>query len=279
MTLKEAQDSGKAQLQEVGIQEAPLDAWYLLEFVTRVDRATYFGNPNRLLTVEEEALYRTLIAQRAKRIPLQHLTGVQEFMGYVFQVNEHVLIPRQDTEILVEQVLEWVPQEECTIKVLDLCTGSGCILISLMGLRPQIEGVGVDISKEALEVATRNGIYNGVHPTWVKSDLFTEITEEFDIIVSNPPYIKTAEIETLEAEVREHDPLLALDGKEDGLFFYHAIIEQATQYLKQDGMLTFEIGHDQGEAVSEYMKAHGFVDVEVKKDLAGLDRIVYGRVQ
>ena len=279
MTLKEAQDSGKAQLQEVGIQEAPLDAWYLLEFVTRVDRATYFGNPNRLLTVEEEALYRTLIAQRAKRIPLQHLTGVQEFMGYVFQVNEHVLIPRQDTEILVEQVLEWVPQEECTSKVLDLCTGSGCILISLMGLRPQIEGVGVDISKEALEVATRNGIYNGVHPTWVKSDLFTEITEEFDIIVSNPPYIKTAEIETLEAEVREHDPLLALDGKEDGLFFYHAIIEQATQYLKQDGMLTFEIGHDQGEAVSEYMKAHGFVDVEVKKDLAGLDRIVYGRVQ
>ncbi len=279
MTLKEAQEFGRAQLLQANIPDPAIDAWYLLEFVTRVNRAAYFGNPDRVLTPEEEACYQQLVARRSQRIPLQHLTGVQEFMGYVFQVNEHVLIPRQDTECLVEQVLEWIPPDADNLEVLDLCTGSGCILISLMGLRPQIQGVGVDISPEALEVAKRNGIHNQVDPTWIQSDLFAKVTGTFDIIVSNPPYIRTAEIEALEAEVKEHDPLLALDGKEDGLFFYHAIIEQAPQYLKKNGMLAFEIGHDQGESVSEYMKLHGFVDVEVKKDLAGLDRIVYGHVQ
>ncbi|MFI3207832.1 MAG: peptide chain release factor N(5)-glutamine methyltransferase [Eubacteriales bacterium] len=286
MTLKDALDYGKANLVKADIQEANLDAWYLLEYVSHVSRATYYGNPDYILEEEQETLYKEVIAQRCKRIPLQHITGVQEFMGFVFRVNEHVLIPRQDTEILVETALDHIPKDltrrENTsekIKVLDMCTGSGCILISLMQMRETIEGTGVDISKEALKVAKMNADLNHVSCSFIESDLFENIEGRYDVIVSNPPYIRTQVIEELEEEVKLHDPMLALDGREDGIYFYKKIIESAREYLNPEGMLFFEIGHDQGEVVANEMRNQKFLEVKVKKDLAGLDRVVYGHVQ
>lgn len=275
MTLREAYEYGQEQLKKVQIEDAALDAWYLLEHVTGITRASYFMDMNRLLDEEEEAKYRECVAIREKHVPLQHITGVQEFMGFEFCVNEHVLVPRQDTEVLVESVLEVL---EPGMRVLDMCTGSGCILISLLKLsdRGTVSGTGVDISEEALEVACRNAEKIDVDAKFLHSDLFSNVTGQYDVIVSNPPYIRTAVIEELKEEVKFHDPTLALDGKEDGLYFYRKIIKAASDYLKPDGRLYFEIGHDQGEDVSRLMREAGFANVTVKKDLAGLDRVVFG---
>lgn len=275
MTLKEAYEYGQVQLKNVQIEDADLDAWYLLEYVTGVSRAMYFMDMNKALSVEEERLYCECVAIRAKHVPLQHITGVQEFMGLEFCVNEHVLVPRQDTEVLVESVLEVLKPG---MRVLDMCTGSGCILISLLKLCgfDDVSGVGADVSEGALKVARDNAEKLGVDATLVHSDLFSNVTQQYDLIVSNPPYIRTAVIEELKDEVKFHDPLLALDGKEDGLYFYRRIVEESTQYLNIGGRLYFEIGHDQGEEVSSLMKEAGFADVTVKKDLAGLDRVVFG---
>ena len=293
--LKEALEYGINRLSEAKISEAELDAWYLLSHVTKIDRGTYFAEIKRPLTKEQEKCYLELIGKRADRIPLQHLTGEQEFMGLTFQVNEHVLVPRQDTEILVEEALKTV----CPgMRILDMCTGSGCILLSLLwyankknGLvcgkineelweRFAVTGVGVDISEDALNVAEKNrkAVLGALASAAIfqESDLFAQIEGRFDMIVSNPPYIRTAVIATLEEEVRCHDPLLALDGKEDGLYFYERIIEESPAFLKQGGRLLFEIGHDQAEAVSELMKQRGFEQIRVKKDLAGLDRVLSG---
>ena len=275
MTLKEAYEYGQEQLKNVGIDDADLDAWYLLEHVTGITRAGYFMDMHRALSEKEEAEYREFVAIRAKHVPLQHITGVQEFMGLAFGVNKHVLVPRQDTEVLVESVLEVLKPE---MRVLDMCTGSGCILISLLKLcgLADVSGVGVDISEEALQVARKNAEKLGVEATWIHSDLFSNIEGQYDVIVSNPPYIRTSVIEELKEEVKFHDPFIALDGKEDGLYFYRRIVEESPQYLKKGGKLYFEIGHDQGDDVSRLMKEAGFSDVTVKKDLAGLDRVVFG---
>ena len=275
MTLKEAYEYGQEQLKNVGIDDADLDAWYLLEYVTGITRAGYFMDMNRVLGEEEEAQYLECVAVRTKHVPLQHITGVQEFMGLEFCVNEHVLIPRQDTEILVESVLDVL---EDGMEVLDMCTGSGCILTSLLKLsgRKNLIGTGVDISEEALKLACKNAEKLGVDATFLCSNLFAGVEEKYDVIVSNPPYIRTSVIEELSEEVKFHDPFLALDGKEDGLYFYRQIIADARKYLKDGGKLYFEIGHDQGEDVSRLMKDNGFTAVTVKKDLAGLDRVVFG---
>ena len=275
MTLKEAYEYGQEQLKNVGIDDADLDAWYLLEHVTGITRAGYFMDMHRALSEKEEAEYREFVAIRAKHVPLQHITGVQEFMGLAFGVNKHVLVPRQDTEVLVESVLEVLKPQ---MRVLDMCTGSGCILISLLKLcgLADVSGVGVDISEEALQVARKNAEKLGVEATWIHSDLFSNIEGQYDVIVSNPPYIRTSVIEELKEEVKFHDPFIALDGKEDGLYFYRRIVEESPQYLKKGGKLYFEIGHDQGDDVSRLMKEAGFSDVTVKKDLAGLDRVVFG---
>ena len=270
MTLKEAYEYGQVQLKNAEIDDAVLDAWYLLEHVIGISRSMYFMDMNREISSEQETMYRTYIANRAKHIPLQHITGVQEFMGLEFCVNEHVLVPRQDTEVLVERALEDL---ESDMQVLDMCTGSGCILLSLLKLcgYANVSGVGVDISEEALKVARQNAESLEVNAQFLHSDLFEKVEGLYDIIVSNPPYIRTSVIEELKEEVKFHDPYLALDGKEDGLHFYRRIVEESPRYLKKGGKLYFEIGHDQGEDVSKLMKDAGFVDVTVKKDLAGLD--------
>lgn len=273
MNLLKAYEFGQKELSMANIEDAATDAWYLLEFVTGISRQAYFMNAQVELEKEQESTYRTYIEMRKSHIPLQHITGEQEFMGFTFRVNEHVLVPRQDTEVLVESVLDVLDSDR---KVLDMCTGSGCILISLMKLGNEVQGTGVDISKKALEVAKQNAKNLGVTPTFLHSDLFENVSGRYDIIVSNPPYIRTKVIEELADEVKLHDPMIALDGKEDGLYFYRKIIAESPNYLEKGGSLYFEIGHDQGEDVKTLMIERGFSDVTVKKDLAGLDRVVFG---
>lgn len=284
LTLKQLYKVGTVKLAEEGIEEFSLDAWYLLEYVTGVSKAMYFADPERAVSEENADRYIDCIRQRAAHIPLQHITGEQEFMGYPFYVNEHVLIPRQDTETLVEEAIQVMRPK---MKILDMCTGSGCIVLSILKMcrekyyMTELQGIGADVSEEALKVARENGRRLEVPVTWIQSDLFAKIPEEekYDVIVSNPPYIETAVIDTLQEEVRLHDPYIALDGKEDGLYFYRRIISEAGKYLKPQGKLMFEIGCDQAEAVEELMKNAGYEQITVKKDLAGLDRVVYGTLQ
>ena len=266
---------GKERLAEAQIEEAALDARLLLEFVCETDRTTLFAHPEKEVSREQEEQYEELIEKRGQHIPLQHLTGQQDFMGLTFAVNEHVLIPRQDTEILVEEMMRDLHDG---VHILDMCTGSGCILLSLLHYSNDTTGVGADLSEEALKVASANAESLGMTERVVfqHSDLFSSIDEKFDIIVSNPPYIRTDVIETLMPEVRDHDPRMALDGTADGLHFYREIIKESEHYLKRGGQLFFEIGHDQADEVSGIMAEAGFIEIKVVKDFAGLDRVVYG---
>ena len=274
LTLQMIYKEGAEILEHAGIPDAKLDAWYLLEYVTGISRASYFGDPKREVPKEQAESYREVILRRAGHIPLQHITVEQEFMGYTFLVNPDVLIPRQDTETLTEEALKFT---EPGMKVLDLCTGSGCILISLMKKCHGLTGTGCDISEKALKTARENGRRLQVEASWIQSDLFEQISERFDLIVSNPPYIRTGVIEELQEEVRLHDPWIALDGKKDGLYFYRRIIAESTGYIRDNGAMMFEIGHDQAEDVVRLMEEAGYTQIRVKKDLAGLDRVVTGR--
>lgn len=279
-TYEELYREGCACLKKAGIAEAALDARLLLEFVCRTDRNTLLAHGDRAVSGEEYRRYSGLTAKRAAHIPLQQLTGEQEFMGLTFIVNEKVLVPRQDTEALVEEALRNLHDG---MRILDMCTGSGCILLSLLQYSNDCEGVGVDLSAEALETAREN--YRcflekrpALKADFIESDLFAGMgaEERFDMIVSNPPYIKTNVIETLMPEVRDYEPVMALDGGEDGLHFYRQIARGAGVHLYGGGMLFFEIGFDQAEEVRGIMEAEGFRDIETVKDFAGLDRVVYG---
>ncbi len=275
--IQEIYREGVKALEDAGIPDAGLDAWYLLEHVTGIKRASYYAHPERELGREEIKRYFSYIEKRGKRIPLQHLTGEQEFMGLSFAVNEHVLIPRQDTETLVETALE---RMKPGMEVLDMCTGSGCILLSLLRLCREegVTGTGTDISSDALAVARKNAERLHVQADFRQGDLFECIEQgrRFDMILSNPPYIPVPVMDTLQDEVRLYDPYTALAGGSDGLFFYGRIIGESILHIKTGGLLLFEIGCEQAEAVSGLMKAAGYEDVMVKKDLAGLDRVVAG---
>ena len=278
MTYRECYEQGCRTLQAAGIEEAILDARLLLEAVCGTDRNDLLVHGDQPVNPEAEEKYLNWIRQRAEHIPLQQLTGEQDFMGLTFAVNEHVLIPRQDTEILVEEVLKELHDR---MRILDMCTGSGCILLSLLHYSNDCEGLGVDLSAEALEVAGRNVLKvltpeKAEHAHFLQSDLFEKVEGKFEIIVSNPPYIASAEVEKLMPEVRDHEPRMALDGTEDGLLFYRRIIKEAGKHLVNSGMLFFEIGYDQGQAVSELMRTSGYREVQVVQDYAGLDRVVLG---
>ncbi len=346
---------GKKILKNAGIVEADLDAWYLFEQIFGISRAQYFlcareniaGNTAQKMAAQEQtgnslesknaldcvelwlkeklSAYENTLEKRASRIPLQQILGQQEFMGLTFFVNEHVLIPRQDTETLVELVLN--EQKDKNISILDMCTGSGCIAVSLKKLGGYACVEGADISEEALKVAKRNseeilensdvnndavssrteqiqnctnltnnqnkqdnseermvsevrrGSQTGV--TFRHSDMFSSFreTEQFNVIVSNPPYVPSAVIEELEPEVRDHEPRGALDGTADGLYFYRILAEECAKHLTPGGHVYFEIGYDQGMAVKELLDNHGFKDTRVIQDLTGKDRVVCGTWQ
>lgn len=346
---------GKKILKNAGIVEADLDAWYLFEQSFGISRAQYFlcarenivGSTAQKMTAQEQtgnslesknaldcvelwlkeklSAYENALKKRVARIPLQQIIGQQEFMGLSFFVNEHVLIPRQDTETLVELVLQ--EQKDKDISILDMCTGSGCIAVSLKKLGGYAHVEGADISEESLKVAKRNSeeilenndvnndavnsrteqIQNCTNltnnqnkqdnseermvsevrrvsqtgVTFRRSDMFSSFrgTEQFNVIVSNPPYIPSAVIEELEPEVRDHEPRGALDGTADGLYFYRILAEECAKHLTPGGHVYFEIGYDQGMVVKELLDNHGFKDTRVIQDLAGKDRVVCGAWQ
>lgn len=309
---------GKKILKNAGIVEADLDAWYLFGQIFGISRAQYFlcareniaGSTAQKMAAQEQtgnslesknahdcvelwlkerlSAYENTLEKRASRIPLQQILGQQEFMGLTFFVNEHVLIPRQDTETLVELVLN--EQKDKNVSILDMCTGSGCIAVSLKKLGGYACVEGADISEEALKVAKRNSeeilenrdvnsSRTGV--IFRRSDMFSAFpeTERFNVIVSNPPYIPSAVIEELEPEVRDHEPRGALDGTADGLCFYRILAEECAKHLTPGGYVYFEIGYDQGAAVKELLDIHGFKDTRVIQDLTGKDRVVCGTWQ
>lgn len=288
-TFHELLTQGTQLLMNAGIEEARLDAWLLLEYTADISRAWYYAHPESEVNEEIVSEYLSLCQKRAEHIPLQHLTHQACFMGYDFYVDERVLVPRQDTEVLAEEALHQLRNMR-TPRILDMCTGSGCLLLSLLMELPDATGTGVDISAAALAVAERNrkNLELEKRAVLVQSDTFSgdyfqknsgNISLEYDMLISNPPYIPTEDIGKLMEEVRFHDPVLALDGREDGLYFYRRITEQAGKYLKPGGWLMYEIGCEQGADVSAIMQGEGFTEVAVKKDLAGLDRVVIGKKQ
>lgn len=286
-TLEALLREGSCALEAAHIEEARLDAWLLLEYVTGRNRAWYFAHSDEPADEQTQQKYMELCRKRGEHIPLQHLTGSACFMGYDFFVDQHVLVPRQDTECLVEEGVRLLKDKE-NPRILDMCTGSGCILLSMLKEIPEASGTGADLSEEALVVAERNRKSLNVEERalFVKSDIFSseyfmqnsgKELPEYDMLISNPPYIATAEIEKLMEEVRLHDPYMALNGREDGLYFYRRITKECDPYLKSGGWLLYEIGYDQGASVTEIMNEVGFCNIEIKKDLSGLDRVVIGK--
>lgn len=272
MIMSDMLSMGADTLRENGIEESGLDAWYLLSYCLGITKSQYYMNMNDDVASEKVNGYRELIGRRARHIPLQYITGSQEFMGIDFKVNESVLIPRQDTEVLAELAVRHAAGK----RVLDMCTGSGCIAVSIAKLAGQSRVTAADISKEALEVAGENARLNNAEVTFIESDLWDNVHGVYDIIVSNPPYITDAEMLTLMPEVGRHEPRLALYGGVDGLDYYSRIIAGAGVHLATDGMIMFEIGCRQAGSVSGLLEAYGYRDIRVEKDLAGLDRVVWG---
>ncbi len=285
MIYRELLEEGKRTLKEAGITDAAIDAGILFEHVTGLGRGALIVRGEEEASERETDTYRLLIEKRSANVPVQHITGRADFMGLEFYVDRNVLIPRLDTEFLVEEMMREVGDGS---SVLDVCTGSGCILISLMRYKNDVDGTGTDISEAALEIARKNeslvfntrtekssegcGLHNSIK--WIRSDMFEAVTGEFDYIVSNPPYIRTDVIDNLMSEVRDHDPMQALDGGADGLRFYRIIAEEAGAHLKRGGKLFLEIGYDQGEDVTGLLERQGFRDIKILKDYSGNERVV-----
>ncbi|MDO5127523.1 MAG: peptide chain release factor N(5)-glutamine methyltransferase [Eubacteriales bacterium] len=277
MTLKEIVCQGEHILKEAGIKDATEDARLLAMYAFDLDYSSFFLQINDDVSDEAAEWFMNYINLRSTHYPCQYIIGTANFMGYEFKVCEDVLIPRPETELLVEQAI-CLSEGKRPCKVLDLCCGSGCIGISYRKLRKEAGYEDyvmlADISKQAVSLADENAMRLGEQVDIVRSDLFGSVDERFDMIISNPPYIKTAVIDTLMEEVRDYEPVLALDGHEDGLYFYDRIIKEARDHLYDGGKLLFEIGHDQSEAVRRLFVDAGYEDIEQKKDYADLDRIV-----
>ncbi|WP_026668516.1 peptide chain release factor N(5)-glutamine methyltransferase [Butyrivibrio sp. AE3009] len=277
MDYRTVYQTGIEQLERAGIAEAKLDARLLLEYACDTDHSTLFAHPDREVSDKELEAYRELLARREQREPVAYILGNWDFMGLTFRVNSDVLIPEQDSELLVEEAMRFC---EDGMKVLDLCTGSGCIGLSLLRFTNYTNLVATDISAKALDVARSNAESLGLsdRATFIETDLFPEIPDKdkrYDLILSNPPYIASSVIEGLAPEVRDYEPRLALDGDEDGLAFYRRIVQNAGDYLYSSGYLIMEIGYDQAEAVTGLMEADGrYHDIEVIKDYGGNDRVI-----
>lgn len=283
LTLAGVVRSAAVKLTECGVENSEYDSFAMMSAINGMDRTYYLVHGSDSVKEEEYERFTEYVKRRCSREPLQHILGKAYFFGYEFKVNADVLIPRSDTEILVEEALKITRNDSV---VIDMCTGSGCIILTLALEKHLKRGIGVDISAEALEVAEQNRkSLLAENIDFVQSDLFGSMAECFktgekaDMIVSNPPYIPTAVINGLSDEVRLYDPMLALDGYDDGLHFYREITSQASAYLKRGGYLLYEIGYDQSEQVEKLMNDVGFEEVSTVKDLAGLDRVVKGRLR
>ena len=273
MKIEELLKEGKIKLIENQIEDANLIARILLQFTLKLNRSEISLKEEQEVKKEDEKKYKEAKEKIVEGVPLQYITNTQEFYSLNFYVNENVLIPQPDTEILVEEVIN-VAKKENKTKILDMCTGSGCIGITLAYYLKNAKITASDISKKALEITKRNSKQNKVEIKLVESDLFKNIEEKFDIIVTNPPYIETNVIKSLSKQVQS-EPIIALDGGKDGLFFYRKLLEEAPKYLEKDGYLCMEIGYDQKEKVIELAKrTEAFSKIEAKQDLAGNDRII-----
>ena len=276
MIVSELIKKAKEYLLERDIEDANTDVYILAEELLNMDRRDIFLNPSKEIADDLTEKFMESVELRGNHIPIQHITGHQEFMGIDFIVNEDVLIPRFDTEILVEQALSFLSNRNEKVDVLDMCTGSGCIAITVDKMCANATVDACDISPKALAVAKKNNECNDCDVNFIESDLFDNITKKYDLFLSNPPYIETEEIKKLDAEVKLYDPMLALDGHEDGLFFYKKIIETLPLFLNDKARAIFEIGYNQSAEVEKLLKDNGFVNVKTVKDLAGLDRVVMG---
>ena len=297
MTYQELISKGADALASSGVLNAKVDAWELFSYCSSIEKKDYLIILRD--EVEDKALiekYKSLIDLRKTRKPLQQILGFTEFMGLTFEVNQNVLCPRQDTELLVEQAISRMEKirkirdidanlfgddfSREKWEILDLCTGSGCVLVSLMKYLPYLSGTGVDISAEALEVARANAKRNMVHPNFLKGDLFEPVFgRKFHLITANPPYIPTDVIDKLMPEVRDFEPKNALDGHEDGLYYYKCIVAGAASYLFDGGWLVVEIGVDQKIPVETIFFENGFSDIRCHKDYAGNDRVVAAQMK
>lgn len=280
---------GEYRLSKAFCMDAKIDAEELFCFLTGTDKVGLFLKAEEEVDTETEEKYFELIDKRAQRVPLQHITGEQEFMGHKFKVSPDVLIPRQDTETLVTEaakIIQETPREKLSFleklkrakewEVLDLCCGSGAVGISIMKICSNVRMTASDISEKALKVAETNAKELHTKVRFLQGDMFEPHEgKKFDMIVSNPPYIKTLMISILQEEVKSHEPIQALDGGSDGLDFYRIIVSRAADHLKKDGFLIMEIGHDQGEDLRKMLRDDGrYTPAEVIRDLPGKDRVV-----
>ena len=280
MTIKEIIIRYSKELEEIS-PTPRLDVETLLQKALGVDRLYILLNLDNDLSEDEEKTFNKFIEERLNNRPIAYIVGNREFMGLDFYVQEGVLIPRPDTEVLVEEVIE-IAKDKGQIEILDIGAGSGAITVSLAKYLENAKLTSVDISEIALEIAKKNAISNNVEDriNFVKSDLFSSLNknQKFDIIVSNPPYIKREVIDTLDKQVKDFEPYNALEGGIDGLDFYRAITTQAKDYLKEGGVLAYEVGHDQSEDVSKLMEMDGYTNIYTRKDLQQIDRVVIGNV-
>ena len=279
-TIADALREGKQRLKAAGKEAWAFEAELLMEKAAGLNRTALFLRGEEGLSTEALAAYEGYLSERELGRPTQYILGEWEFMGLPFSVGEGVLIPRGDTEVLVETVLE-KQQSEGFMSILDIGTGSGCIPVSLGRYGKFTNILAVDISPKALDYARKNAEKNNISIDFYESDLFAGVPGEWrgrlEAIVSNPPYIPKKDLDGLMTEVRDHEPMNALDGGEDGLDFYRVIVEQAKEWLVDGGWLFFEIGYDQGEALLSLFREFGYTESELKQDLAGLDRVVFAR--
>ena len=280
MTIKQAMEKGAIELKVGNIETPKLKSRLLMQYILKETRQYIIVHDTKLLTERQEKNYFLAIKKLKNGIPIEYITHQKEFMKLNFFVNENVLIPRQDTEILVEEVIK-IAKKTKARKILDLCTGSGAMAISLAKYLPESEVTAIDISHKAIQMAKRNAIFHKVENriTFLESNLFENLPDQkYDIIVSNPPYVKRDIIKKLDKQV-QNEPYIALDGGYDGLDFYRKIIKQAYEYLKYNGYLCLEIGFDQKEEVTELIKNEGqYSKVICKKDLYDNDRVIITKV-
>ena len=280
MQIKDVMRKGMIKLKTNGVKEPNLKSRLLMQYILNKPREYLLVNDNKELTLRQNVNYFKAIKKLIEGIPLQHITHQQEFMKLMFYVDENVLIPRADTEILVEEVIR-ISEKINAKKILDLCTGSGAIAVSLAKYIKGGQITATDISEKALRIARLNARNNNVDDkiTFISSNLFQNIPEEkYDMIVSNPPYIKRKVIESLDKEVKK-EPIIALDGGNDGLDFYKKIIYTSYEYLKYKGYLCLEIGYDQKNEVIDLINKEGkYINIYSKKDLYDNDRIVIAKL-
>ena len=267
MTYKTLIDEGKRIIDS---NEGTIEATLLLEHVLHTDKNEFFLHPDRDVSEEEAKSFLELATRRSQGEPVQYIIGFAPFYGLEFKVTPSVLIPRFDTEVLVEEALDVIKDGD---KVLDLCTGSGCIAVTVKKYKPNAAVYASDISLDAIEIAKENAEANNTDITFIQSDLLNDAAHDLDVIISNPPYIKTSVIEGLDDIVKNHEPYLALNGGNDGLDYYRRIVADAALHLKKGGRLMMEIGYDQGEDLRTLLKDTGYLSIEIKKDLSGNDRV------